>query len=299
MIYRILCFVLLSLGATFARPPIINDARIIRNFENEAGAFAESGEVPTVEVLQEGLKAPEGVPKLPEVEAPASPLDSVFVIGSVYDCGKCDRWHPSSFATAWVMSSDGILCTNYHVVNNFKGGAVAVASWDGKVYPVTKILMVDQANDIAIIKVEAEGLQPLPMAKEAAEIGTEISCLSHPRQQFFHSTFGEVARYHNKRGRRRRGAPQVAQMSITADFASGSSGGPILNEQNEVVGMVVSTFSVYSQKIGEAQKEHLQMVFKSCAPAFVIQELLAEAEESQEEDSEKEEPSEENEGQEL
>ena len=63
--------------------------------------------------------------------------------------------------------------------------------------------------------------------------------------------------------------------------------------------MVVSTFSVYSQKIGEAQKEHLQMVFKSCAPAFVIQELLAEAEESQEEDSEKEEPSEENEGQEL
>lgn len=263
----------LSVAVAQARPPIINDTQIIRNFQKKAGEFAESGESPSVEVLHKGLEKPSGMPPLPPVEAPAELLDSVFVLGSVYDCGKCDQWHPSGVATAWVMSPDGILCTNHHVIKDFKGEAMAVASWKGEVYPVIEILLADKKNDVAIIRVDAKGLVPLSLAAQASEVGDKISCLSHPKQRFFHRTFGEVARYHYKRGR----GPRVAQMSITADYAAGSSGGPILNEDHQVVGMVSTTSSVYTPGTEKDEKGRLQMVFKSCVPGFVIQELLDEA----------------------
>lgn len=259
-------------GVASAKPAIINDSQIIRNFQKKAGAFAEAGEAISVQELQNGLKSPTGLSELDQVEAPEQVLDSVFVVGAVYDCGKCDQWHPSGLATAWVMASDGILCTNHHVIKSFKGEAMAVASWKGEVYPVTEILLADEANDFAVIRVDAEGLVPLPIASEAAQVGEEIFCLSHPQQRFFHRTFGEVARYHYKRAK----GPKVAQMSITADYAKGSSGGPILNLDNEVVGMVSTTNSVYAKATGKQTRDNLQMVFKSCVPGFVMQELLDE-----------------------
>ena len=267
-----------------ARPPIIDDSGIVANFQAKSGEFAEEGSYPAMEKLHKGLKNPSGLPEIPEVAAPKSALDSVFVVGSVYDCGKCDLWHPSGFATAWVMASDGVFCTNYHVIEGFEGGAMTVASWEGEVYPVTEILLADKANDVAIFRAEVEGLTPLPMAAEAAEVGEEISCLSHPNQRFFNHTYGEVARYHFKRTRK----TKVPQMSITADYAMGSSGGPILNEKNEVVGMVASTFNIYTPTKNKERKQNLQMVVKNCVPGFVIQELMAEAPKQEQEAQEEE-----------
>ena len=264
------CYLLL--GSAAAKPPIIDDFQIIRNFQSKSGEFAENESYPSLQTVQDGLKDPLGVPEISLVESsPSSSLDSVFVVGSVYDCGKCDKWHPRGLATAWVLASDGILCTNYHVLANFKGEIITVASRKGEVYPVTEILLADKANDVAVFRVEATGLTPLAMAKKAAAVGEKVSCLSHPKQRFFHHSFGEVSRYHMRRSRR----PRVAQMSITADYAQGSSGGPILNQKNEVVGMVVSTSSLYPEEKGTEKDGKLQMVVKSCVPAFAIQELLA------------------------
>jgi S1-C subfamily serine protease len=57
-------------------------------------------------------------------------------------------------------------------------------------------------------------------------------------------------------------------MSITADFAGGSSGGPVLNKNGEVVGMVASTLTAYSDS--SDCKTHpgpdVQMVFKDFIP---------------------------------
>lgn len=269
-------------GLASARPAIIDDAGIIRNFQKKSGGFAEEGTYPSLIELRKALIKPLGMPEVPEVSAPSSALDSVFVVGSVYDCGKCDQWHPKGLATAWVIGSDGLLCTNYHVIANFRGEVMTVASWKGEVYPVTEILMANKANDVAVFRVEAEGLVPLPLAKKEATVGENVSCLSHPNQRFFNHTFGKVARYHLKRTR----GPKVAQMSITADYAKGSSGGPILNAKNEVVGMVSSTSSIYTSKQGEEEKENLQMVLKNCVPGFVIQELVSKAAESESDEEE-------------
>ena len=270
------------LASVSARPSVIDDQRIMNDFQKKAAQLAETEEYPSLDALREQLAKPFGMPELAEVEAPSEILNSVFVVGTVYDCGKCDQWHLGGLATAWVLASDGVFCTNYHVVDTFKGGLMAVSSWDGKVYPVTEILMADKANDVAVFRVEAEGLVPLPLAAEEAKVGAKVSCLSHPKQHFFLRTFGEVSRYQIKRTRNRRG--RVPQMAITADYAQGSSGGPILNDKNEVVGMVSATSSLYSKaKEGaEQQQGHLQMVMKNCVPAFVIEELLTKSQESKE-----------------
>jgi S1-C subfamily serine protease len=67
-------------------------------------------------------------------------------------------------------------------------------------------------------------------------------------------------------------------MSITADYAKGSSGGPVFNDRGEVVGMVSSTSSLYYQTDSpEAPKEKgpLQMVIKNCVSLPEPRQLLA------------------------
>ena len=62
-------------------------------------------------------------------------------------------------------------------------------------------------------------------------------------------------------------------MAITADFAKGSSGAPVLNTKGEVVGMVSAMNSVYYEDDSTCPK-NLQMVVKNCVPARYILNLI-------------------------
>ena len=63
-------------------------------------------------------------------------------------------------------------------------------------------------------------------------------------------------------------------MTITADFAKGSSGAPVFDDRGNVAAMVASTSSVYYTQTKDTQK-NLQMVFKQCVPAASILKLIA------------------------
>ena len=64
-------------------------------------------------------------------------------------------------------------------------------------------------------------------------------------------------------------------MSVTADYAVGSSGGPVFNSQGDVVGMVSRT---YSTKASKNHRRHdslgNQMVFKDCVSLDTILSLI-------------------------
>ena len=84
-------------------------------------------------------------------------------------------------------------------------------------------------------------------------------------------THGMVSRYnmimetkHKKAGKR---------MTITADYAKGSSGAPVFNRKGQVVGVVSSTSSIY-YSVENGKKENLQMVVKNCIPVESIHELI-------------------------
>ena len=272
-----LSFLFLSLFLpAVASPVVINAAKLMAAFEKGVGGFTEDDELPTADELAEAVKEAPGAVKqaVSPVEISAEdPVEAVYMIGGVYKCVKCDRWHPGGLATAWALSSDGVMVTNYHVFEKAKGGAMGVCGRDGKTYPVMEILAADQAADMALFRVKAEGLPALAMGEPAA-VGSRVQVISHPNRRFFMQTFGDVARYHLRPGRRDRGSS--TWMSITADYAKGSSGGPVLNPERKVVGMVASTQSIYYESDNGQPKGALQMVVKNCVPVSAIATMLGE-----------------------
>lgn len=255
---------LLSAFSLSAQPVVVDDTALEEALTEGITAFTKDNKGPTAEELSASLKkAPKSLAKaIPEPAKSDTPETSVYIIATVYNCGKCDKWHLGGTASAWALSEDGMMVTNYHVFEEAEGAAMGVCDKDGKVHRVVEILAADKQNDIAVFRVDTKGLKPLRIGPPAV-IGNEVKVISHPDGLFFSHTFGRVSRYHR--------SENVMNMSITADFALGSSGAPILDTENRVVGMVVSTNHIFYDEEEEMQ----QMVVKDCAPVSTIAAMLA------------------------
>ncbi len=203
-----------------------------------------------------------------ELYARAQP--SVVVVAGLYLCGKCNRWHATT-ATGFAVSASGAIVTNYHVVDSAKKKTLVVLTADGHVLPVQRVLAASQCDDLAILQVKSDSLSPLPIAKDQQEapVGSNIYVISHPANHFYSFTAGVVTRYFSYPTRH----GVSAGIDITADYARGSSGAPVLNAQGQVVGIVRSTESIYYAKQG-GQSNSLQMVFKHCIPADRLRKLI-------------------------
>lgn len=196
--------------------------------------------------------------------------DSVVVIGGLYKCTQCPHWH-ANLASGFVLASHGIIVTNYHVVDAPSERALVIMTADAQVYPVRRVLAASEADDLAILQADATGLQPLPLADStaAAPVGSAVSVISHPDGRFFCYTAGVVSRYMKIRS----AGSQGDAVAITAEYARGSSGAPVLNSQGQVVAVVSSTESIYySQEAG--QQRNLQMVVRTCIPATSLRRMI-------------------------
>jgi S1-C subfamily serine protease len=203
----------------------------------------------------------------------ASARKSVGVIGGISPRRRSSEWS-GSYATGFVIRGDGIIVTNAHVIEAFADTqAIAVMTDDGRVFPVESVLAADRENDVAVLKVDAENLYALPIARNVA-VGTTVYCLSHPaldcegtENAFYTFTQGIVS---GKLRLRIESEEPVNALAITADYAQGSSGGPILNENGAVVGMVCHTLSLSA---GDGSSP--QMTWKMARPASSILSLLS------------------------
>jgi len=195
---------------------------------------------------------------------------SVAVVAGVYKCGKCDRWHGAP-ASGFAITED-VLVTNYHVIAGDNRETFVAYVNNGKVYPVKEVLAASERDDIAMIRLNmVDGGKLTPISLEAdAPVGTDVNVISHPARRYYTLTRGIVSRYFTMN---RKGARNVPTVMITADYARGSSGAPVLNERGAAVAMVASTNSVYYEENGEQQK-NLQMVFKQCVPAKSVLKLI-------------------------
>ena len=275
-----------------AAPPVIDDQKITETLvKSTSDAVGKEG-VPTADDLcKKAMKSDQLKLEIeePKTAKPSSAdyetlSQSVFLIDTIYKCGKCDHWHQGSAATAWCLSEDGLMVTNAHVFRGAKGAAMGVINREGKAYPVTELLGFDVATDIAIFRVKGEGMRPLRMGT-AAEVGKPVSIISNPNGNLFVRTEGSVSRY--ALGSAAPQLPKVPWMAVTAEYAKGSSGGPVFNSDGEVVGMVNSTRSIYTslnlKKVQNAagkaapmalDRGDLQMVIRNCVPVESIRALF-------------------------
>jgi len=147
------------------------------------------------------------------------------------------------------------------------------ADFEGNVYPVRKVLAADKISDTCILQIDATGLTPLALNPNTRP-GETIYCFSNPSDMFGHFSHGIITRFfviREPQAPPQKGDRPVCFMSVSADFAVGSSGGPILDVRGNVVGQVQSTSSIFADA-EEEHPQHPQMVIKA---ALVAKEILA------------------------
>lgn len=144
--------------------------------------------------------------------------------------------HARGSGSCFYLKSHNLFVTNYHVVEGFR----SVALQDNKRNPyLAKVVLVNAVLDIALLAVEHDfsHLPDFPLAdNDSLEIGGKIRVAGYPYGMPFTVTEGTVS------------APKQlmnGQYYIQTDAAvnPGNSGGPIINDRNEVVGITVSKFT--------------------------------------------------------
>jgi serine protease Do len=145
----------------------------------------------------------------------------------------------------------------------------------------------DAAGDAAVLRIDTGGRDlPFLALGPAPECGAAVTVISHPVGRFYCLTEGVVSRYHRQQlggpeagaaaspgSEPARAADAVVWMSVTADYAVGSSGGPVFNAAGEVVGMVSRTFSSRPGRRPRGGPASEQMVFKDCVSLDTLQRL--------------------------
>jgi len=137
-----------------------------------------------------------------------------------------------------IVSTDGLILTNNHVVAN--AAKLDVRLRDGRVLE-GRILGLDSATDLAVVKIEAERLTPLGFAdSDALEVGEWVVAIGSPFGFANTVTSGIVsAKGRGSEVKLREMNDQAYKDFIQTDAAinPGNSGGPLLNLEGKIVGI--------------------------------------------------------------
>lgn len=167
----------------------------------------------------------------------------------------------------------GVCLTSLHVAKDKDARGFCALTRDGRVFPVREVLAYEPVNDLAILQLDLPDgteLPALPLARDPAPAGSPVFVMSHPDDRFFLLSTGYVARHTLWRTE----AGVEAFMSITADFAKGSSGCPVLDEHGNVIGIVNNTESIYYDDDGHRKQLDLQMVVKNATPSWAVMSMI-------------------------
>jgi S1-C subfamily serine protease len=134
-------------------------------------------------------------------------------------------------ATGFVVSSDGYIITNDHVIagNQY----IKVLTYDGQLYDAS-LIGRDQINDIAVLKVTpSKSLDYVEMAdSNDVQVGQKVIAIGNPLGLSFTVTEGIVSSTKRKGPN---GLEEYIQTDVTLN--PGNSGGPLINSQGKVIGI--------------------------------------------------------------
>lgn len=149
----------------------------------------------------------------------------------------------ASTGTGVIMSSDGYIITNAHVIESATNASVTL--WNDETYDA-RLVGYDFAQDLAVLKIEAEGLEAAQFGdSDLLEVGDPSYALGNPLGEKYRSTFtdGMVAATH--RVLEVEGNKLVLIQTTTA-INSGNSGGALINQYGQVVG--ITTIKIMSEQ---------------------------------------------------
>ena len=145
----------------------------------------------------------------------------------------------SSSGTGFLISSDGEILTNYHVIQG--ASRLTVALYSGAAYEA-RVLGYEAESDIALLKIDASGLPTVTLGdSDSLYVGAEVAAVGNPLGELTYSLnvgyISAMNRYVSTDG------TSIDMMQIDASINPGNSGGPLFDMGGSVVGITTAKYS--------------------------------------------------------
>ena len=199
------------------------------------GSSSVSGSIAGTTVSAEGYMTPS--------QLYAANVNSVVSIGN-YATVSTGYWGSSSMqmvstGSGFIISEDGYVVTNYHVAESAE--ELTVTTYMGDEY-VAQLVGYDELNDVALLKVDATGLDAVTIgSSDALAVGDQVVAIGNPLGEL---TSTQTVGYISGKDRAVSTDGSIINMLQTdAAINSGNSGGPLFNMKGEVIGITTAKYS--------------------------------------------------------
>jgi Trypsin-like peptidase domain len=187
--------------------------------------------IPVLIILAATLARAQSVPPRKDIPTIAKAANGAVV--SIIMSDKDGQ--PIAQGSGFVVSKDGRIVTNYHVIKS--GSSAIVKLPDGAFFAVDGVLAFDKERDIAIIKAHGENFRTVTLGESGrVQVGDEVVAIGNPLSLESTVSNGIVSAV--------RTIEEAGGnlLQITAPISPGSSGGPLFNMAGEVIG--ITTYGI-------------------------------------------------------
>jgi serine protease Do len=154
------------------------------------------------------------------------------------------RGRTSAVGSGFVITADGYVVTNNHVVSD--ATMVKLRFQSGEEFDA-KVIGTDSKTDLALLKIDADKALPfVPFAEADTKVGDWVMAVGNPFGLGGTVTAGIVS----ARGRDIGSGPYDDYLQIDASINKGNSGGPAFNMKGEVIGVNTAIFSPSGGSVG-------------------------------------------------
>ncbi len=189
----------------------------------------------------------------------------------------------SSTGSGVIIRQDGYILTNNHVVSDAsRGGSLQVTTQDGKDYNA-KIVGTDPSSDLAVVKIDANGLKAATFGNsDALTVGELVVAVGSPLGLSGTVTSGIVSAMHRPV---RTGDANVQDNNAVLDAIQtdapinpGNSGGPLVNSKGELIGInsAIATVGSSNGGFGNQQQQSGNIGVGFAIPANYAQSIAEE-----------------------
>ena len=234
---------------------------LMQHFQSQAAGKPEGVQSQNVSYVIQGLRESSviervevstGIQMTPAEVYAANVNSTVGITTSV----STNYWGFQSTSAAsgsgFIISDDGYILTNFHVIED--SDSISVSMYNGDTYDAT-LIGYDESNDIAVLKIEAEGLAPVILGdSDNLNVGDSVVAIGNPLGELtFTLTSGAIS----AKDREVTLSGNVTMSLLQTDCAinSGNSGGALFNLYGEVIGVTNAKYS--SSSSGEASIDNI------------------------------------------
>ena len=186
-------------------------------------AFAEAAELSPADLYEQNVNSTVGITISGETS-------SRYGYGYTYQAS----------GSGFIITSDGYILTNYHVISGSK--TVTVATYDHNTYDA-KVIGYDASNDIAVIKIDAENLKPVTLGdSDTLRVGESVYAIGNPLGELTFSLTGGIVSALSRNVQTEAGT-SMSLIQTDCAINSGNSGGALFNTRGEVIGITNAKYS--------------------------------------------------------